>query len=180
VGVSRREFLYAGGAAGAGAALFVFLPSVFKSDGTVVPGAVVGLYPQIEVARLSELQEGVPVFFDYPQVGQANILVKMGEPVNHGVGPDGDIVAFSRICTHMGCPIGEYKHDHKILGPCPCHFTTFDLIHGGMVTLGQATQNLPQVLLNVEGDSVNAGGLMRLLYGYNNSLEGGELVGAST
>jgi arsenite oxidase small subunit len=143
VGVSRREFLYAGGAAGAGAALFVFLPKMFKPDGTEVPGAVVGLYPQIEVAKLSELQEGVPVFFDYPQVGQANILVKMGEPVNGGVGPDGDIVAFSRICTHMGCPIGEYKHDHKILGPCPCHFTTFDLIHGGMVTLGQATQNLP-------------------------------------
>lgn len=86
MGVSRREFLYVGGAAGAGAALFVFLPKVFTSDGTEVPGAVVGLYPQVEVAnpqvevaKLSELQEGVPVFFDYPQVGQANILVKMGK-----------------------------------------------------------------------------------------------------
>lgn len=104
----------------------------------------------------------------------------MGEPVIGGVGPDEDIVAFSRICTHMGCPVGEYKHEYKALGPCPCHYTTFDLIHGGMVSLGQATQKLPQVLLTVDGDSVVAGGLIRLVYGYDNSIEGGVLVGGTT
>ena len=103
------------------------------------------------------------MFFDYPLVGQASILVKMGEPVVGGVGPDDDIVAFSKICTHMGCPISEYQHDLNALGPCACHYTTFDLIHGGMVAMGQATQNLPQVLLNVDGDSGMAGGLMRLV-----------------
>lgn len=73
----------------------------------------------------------MPVDFEYPLVGQKNILVKMGEEVIGGVGDGDDIVAFSRICTHMGCEIEDYRHDHKVLGPCPCHFSTFDLIHGG-------------------------------------------------
>ncbi len=176
---TRREFMYVAGAAGTGVALFLILPKVFDSGPDGDGGALVGVFPTVKVASLSELREGVPVFFDYPLEGQANILVKMGEPVIGGVGPDDDIVAFSRICTHMGCPIGEYQHEYKALGPCPCHYTTFDLIHGGMVAMGQATQNLPQVILNVDGDSVIAGGLIRLVYGHNNSLEGGELVGAT-
>jgi arsenite oxidase small subunit len=175
--------MYVAGAAGTGVALFLVLPKVFDSgsggdaggDGAVM----VGVFPSVKVASLSALEDGVPVFFDYPLEGQANILVKMGEPVVGGVGPEEDIVAFSKICTHMGCPISEYQHEYKALGPCPCHYSTFDLIHGGMVAMGQATQNLPQVLLNVEGDSVIAGGLVRLVYGYTNSLEGGELVGGT-
>ena len=180
---TRREFMYVAGAAGTGVALFLILPKAFDSGSDGQAGgngsALVGVFPSVKVASLSELQDGVPVFFDYPLVGQANILVKMGEPVVGGVGPDEDIVAFSKICTHMGCPISEYQHDLKALGPCACHYTTFDLIHGGMVAMGQATQNLPQVLLDVDGDSVMAGGLMRLVYGYSNSLEGGELVGGT-
>jgi len=176
---TRREFLYVAGAAGTGTALFFILPKFVGSDGPGEGAAIVGVFPSVKVASLSELQEGVPVFFDYPQVGQGNILVKMGEPVIGGVGPDEDIVAFSRICTHMGCPISEYQHEYKALGPCVCHFTTFDLIHGGMVAMGQATQNLPQVILDIDGDAVMAGGLLRLVYGYDNAIEGGELVGGT-
>lgn len=177
--VSRREFLYVAGAAGTGTAIFLILPRVLGPGEVEQSGAVVGVFPSVHVASLSDLEEGVPFFFDYPQVGQSNILIKMGVPVIGGVGPDEDIVAFSRLCTHMGCPISEYQHDYKLLGPCPCHFTTFDLIHGGKVTMGQATQDLPQVLLSVEGESVTASGIIRLVYGYDNSVEGGELVGNS-
>lgn len=176
---SRREFIYVAGAAGTGLAMFLILPRVFDSGSGTDGGAIVGVFPTLKVVSLSELQEGVPVFFDYPLEGQSNILVKMGEPVIGGVGPDDDIVAFSRICTHMGCPISEYQHEYKALGPCGCHYTTFDLIHGGMVAMGQATQNLPQVLLSVDGDNVRAGGIVRLVYGYSNSLEGGKLVGGT-
>jgi len=146
------------------------------SDGSTA--ALVGVFPPVKVASLSGLQDGVHVIFDYPQVGQSSILVKMGEPVIGGVGPGEDIVAFSRLCTHMGCAIPQYQHDYKILGPCPCHYSTFDLIHGGQVTLGQATQNLPQLLLSVSEDDVFATGVFRLVSGFDNTLQGGELVGA--
>lgn len=44
------------------------------------------------------------------------------------------------------------------------------------MTLGQATQNLPQILLKVDGDDVVATGVVRLVYGFHNTLEGAELV----
>jgi arsenite oxidase small subunit len=79
----------------------------------------------------------------------------------------------------MGCAVSEYQHEYKVLGPCPCHYSTFDLVHGGMVTLGQATQNLPQLLLSVKDDDLYADGVFRLVYGFDNTLQGGELVGGS-
>jgi arsenite oxidase small subunit len=208
LGLTRREFFFAGMAGGAVAAIGVLVPmSIASDDGVTVAApttappdttapattttttttmppatdssaAMVGFFPSVTVAQLSDLKEGVPVNFDYPQVGQSNILVKMGEPVIGGVGPDEDIVAFSRLCTHMGCTVPDYKHEHKVLGPCPCHFTTFDLVHGGVVSMGQATQNLPQVLLSVnDAGEVAADGVFRLVYGYANTLEGSQLVG---
>lgn len=178
--LTRREFLFLGGATGAVIAIGVIVPIGIASRDDQSAGeaaAVVGFFPRLRVANLSELQEGVPVMFDYPQVGQSSLLVKMGEPVIGGVGPDEDIVAFSRLCTHMGCSISQYQHEYKVLGPCPCHYSTFDLIHGGQVTLGQATQDLPQLLLSVDDDEVYANGVFRLVYGYDNTLQGGELVG---
>ena len=67
-------------------------------------------------------------------------------------------------------PHRPVQGEHKILGPCPCHFTTFDLRNNGMVVLGQATQNLPQVTLAVEGDDIYATGLMGLIYGFRDNL----------
>ena len=182
--LSRREFLFLGGATGAVLAIGVIVPIGIASRDTSsrsgeASAALVGFFPRVRVAALSDLQEGVPVLFDYPLVGQANILVKVGEPVIGGVGSGEDIVAFSRLCNHMGCAISQYQHEYKILGPCPCHYSTFDLIHGGQVTLGQATQDLPQLLLSVEDDAVYANGVFRLVYGFDNTLQGSELVGDS-
>lgn len=192
--LSRREFLFLGAATGAAAAVGILVPVSIvvrdsQPDGITTtttttttlatgPAAAVAFFPEVAVARVSDLREGVPVDFDYPLVGQKNLLVKMGQGVIGGVGEADDIVAFSRLCTHMGCEIGDYQHEHGVLGPCPCHFSTFDLIHGGQVTLGQATQNLPQVLLRIDGDDVVATGVIRVVYGFSNTLEGGELVTA--
>ncbi|GAA3066976.1 Rieske 2Fe-2S domain-containing protein [Streptomyces olivoverticillatus] len=47
------------------------------------------------------------------------------------------IVAFSKICTHVGCPISLYEQQtHHVL--CPCHQSTFDLSDGGRVIFGPA------------------------------------------
>lgn len=183
--LTRREFVLIGTAIGAGAAVGVILPLSRQPDGETAgsttttvapPAAVVGLFPRIRVASVGDVNATTPITFDYPLQGQSNIMVKLDQPVAGGVGPDEDIVAFSSLCTHMGCVVSEYRPEHKALGPCPCHFSTFDLAHNGMVTLGQATQNLPQVLLSVEGDDIYATGVLRLVYGYANTLQGGRLV----
>ena len=194
--LTRREFLLIGTTAGAVAAVGVVIPLTrVGTEGeaapettppgttpgttpptTAPPAAVVSMFPKVRVAALSEVNATTPITFDYPQVGQANVLVKLDQPVAGGVGPDGDIVAYSSLCTHMGCQVTEYVPEHRALGPCPCHFSTFDLANNGMVTLGQATQNLPQVMLSVEGEDVYATGVVRLVYGYQNTLQGGQLV----
>ena len=60
-----------------------------------------------------------------------------------------------------------------MLGPCPCHYSRFDLAKGGIVILGQATQSLPQVTLESEYREIFATGITGLVYGYFDNLEGG-------
>jgi ubiquinol-cytochrome c reductase iron-sulfur subunit len=58
------------------------------------------------------------------------------------------IVAFSKICTHVGCPISLYEQQtHHVL--CPCHQSTFDLSDGGRVIFGPAGHALPQLRIGV-------------------------------
>jgi len=59
------------------------------------------------------------------------------------------IVAYSKICTHVGCPISLYEQQtHHVL--CPCHQSTFDLADSGRVLFGPAARALPQLELTVD------------------------------
>jgi ubiquinol-cytochrome c reductase iron-sulfur subunit len=61
------------------------------------------------------------------------------------------IVAFSKICTHVGCPISLYEQQtHHVL--CPCHQSTFDLSDGARVIFGPAGHALPQLRISVNSD----------------------------
>ncbi|MFI2199570.1 Rieske 2Fe-2S domain-containing protein [Streptomyces sp. NPDC020192] len=61
------------------------------------------------------------------------------------------IVAFSKICTHVGCPISLYEQQtHHVL--CPCHQSTFDLSDGARVIFGPAGHALPQLRIGVDSD----------------------------
>jgi ubiquinol-cytochrome c reductase iron-sulfur subunit len=65
-------------------------------------------------------------------------------------GVDG-ILCFSKICTHVGCPISLWEQQtHHLL--CPCHQSTFDLAHGGKVIFGPAHRPLPQLKLDVDDE----------------------------
>jgi len=59
------------------------------------------------------------------------------------------IVAYSKICTHVGCPISlNERTTHHLL--CPCHQSTFDLADSGKVVFGPAGRHLPQLPLDVD------------------------------
>jgi len=181
--ISRREMLLAGATVGAMLAAGVVVPVSFilsedDAESSGATGALLPTFPRTRVGSLSELSSGEPQFFDYPLVGQPNIIVKLSSRAMGGVGVDHDIVAFSNACTHMGCPITEYQSEHNVLGPCPCHFTTFDLSKDGEIVLGQATEKLPRLLLEVDGDEIFAEGVFRLVYGHHNTLGGISAVAA--
>jgi ubiquinol-cytochrome c reductase iron-sulfur subunit len=63
----------------------------------------------------------------------------------------GGHVAYSKICTHAGCPVGLYEaSSHQLL--CPCHQSTFDVLDGARPVFGPATRSLPQLALTESED----------------------------
>jgi arsenite oxidase small subunit len=165
--ISRRTFLKAGGGAAAvGAAAVVSgaaeaAPS--DTSRTQLP------YPRKSVARVSALQVNQPVSFTYPDASSPCVAIKMGAAVPGGIGPDRDIVAYSTMCTHMGCPV-SYEPSTRTF-KCPCHYSMFDAEKSGQMICGQATENLPRVLLSVDsGGGVTAVGIDGLLYGRQSNI----------
>jgi len=61
----------------------------------------------------------------------------------------GDYVAYSKICTHDGCPASLYEQQTSRL-LCPCHQSQFDVFHDSKPVFGPATRSLPKLPLGVE------------------------------
>jgi ubiquinol-cytochrome c reductase iron-sulfur subunit len=72
------------------------------------------------------------------------------EPDRAGWAPDG-FVAYSKICTHAGCPVGLYRATERQL-ICPCHQSTFDVPTGATPVFGPAGRPLPQLPIRREAD----------------------------
>lgn len=63
----------------------------------------------------------------------------------------GDYVAYSKICTHAGCPVSLYEQEtSRIL--CPCHQSQFDVTQGAKPVFGPATRSLPQLPITVDDE----------------------------
>jgi ubiquinol-cytochrome c reductase iron-sulfur subunit len=61
------------------------------------------------------------------------------------------IVAYSKLCTHVGCPVGLYQAgEGKLL--CPCHQSTFNVLEGAKPVFGPAARSLPQLPIAVDDD----------------------------
>lgn len=168
--MSRRRFLLGGSGAVIAVIALTAVPGLSLAEPLQ---ALKADYPRLRIGRLSALKIGEPIEFAYPYPDVSNILVKLGTPAGAGVGAQRDVVAFNQQCTHMGGPMqGTYKAAHQVLGPCPLHLTTFDLTKHGMVVAGHATESLPQIVLEVDGDDIYAVGVLGLLYGYAANLSG--------
>jgi len=60
-------------------------------------------------------------------------------------------IAYSVICTHLGCPVKLYEQQtHHLF--CPCHQSTFDAANGAKVVFGPAARSLPQLAISVDAD----------------------------
>ena len=61
------------------------------------------------------------------------------------------IVAYSKVCTHVGCPVALYEQQtHHLL--CPCHQSQFDVSHNARVIFGPAARPLPQLPIEVDSE----------------------------
>ncbi len=121
------------------------------SDGTPVRAADVPTDGLVTV-----FPEGFPGSAD----GQA-VLIRVDpglihpRPGREGWTPDG-LVAYSKVCTHAGCPVGLYQPETRTL-LCPCHQSTFDVLRGAKPLVGPAAVELPQLPLAIDDDGVVVG-----------------------
>jgi arsenite oxidase small subunit len=153
-------------------------------------------FPRVLVANVSDLKAVTPIPFNYPLEETPNILVKLGVKAKGGVGPDGDIVAFSQVCQHLGCiyaflaPGASPGCDPSFKaaipqGYCCCHGGQYDLTDGAKVIGGPPPRSVPQVTLQVDdsGNIFAIGMGPPSIFGHVtgssdvlNDLEGGTLV----
>jgi ubiquinol-cytochrome c reductase iron-sulfur subunit len=124
-------------------------------------GQLVNAEPAVFFPQVGPHGEVIPSRYEGVELQDAKakaavILVRMQPddihpyPRRRGWGVDG-ILCFSKICTHLGCPISLWEHDtHNLL--CPCHQSTFDLADNGTVVFGPAARSLPQLPIGLDGE----------------------------
>ncbi len=172
--------------------------SLWTPSGSPSGGSTTAVsFPRIKVANISDLRLNNPITFNYPLDDEPNMLAKLGQKATGGVGPDGDIVAFSIICQHLGCIVGYQAQgtspscnpSFKAPGPvgyCCCHASIYDLVNGAKVVGGPSLRPQPQVVLQFDEST---GGIYAVamgpptIFGHNtgssdvsHDLQGGKLV----
>ncbi|MGH9325196.1 MAG: Rieske 2Fe-2S domain-containing protein [Terriglobia bacterium] len=166
--VQRRklmEGLIALGVAGFAAMFISLFRSLGTAPGPVLMGAVWKRGQRLvtlqgKTMSVSSLRPGdMTVVFPEDSVGSVRaqtVLIRV-EPAalrlpksRENWAPQG-YLAYSRVCTHAGCPVGEYEATTELL-LCPCHQSTFDVLDGAQPTGGPAARALPQLPLYAAAD----------------------------
>jgi arsenite oxidase small subunit len=160
--LDRRGFLKAGSMAAAGAAALATGVPAAEAQSTLTFTLP---YSRTKVGNIKQLNTGAPVKFTYPDAASPAVLLKVGQPALGGLGPDGDVVAYSTLCPHKGGSLA-YNANERMMA-CPLHFSTFDPAKDGMMVIGQATEKLPriQLVLDQATGDLFAVGVHGLIYG---------------
>jgi arsenite oxidase small subunit len=160
IDVGRRQFLRGSAIAAAGGVA----AAVTTDKAKATPALARVNYPSAKLGNSKDLKVDDPVEITYPDQASPGVLLKLGRPVEGGVGTESDIVAFSTLCPHKGFPLAYVAADKSL--NCPGHYSRFDCEKGGMEIWGHATQNLPQFRLRVDdkGD-IYAVAVDELIYG---------------
>lgn len=162
IDAGRRQFLRGGAVAAAAAGVAATVGPA--REARAAPSLARVDYPVNRLASIKDLKVDQPLEIAYPDADSPGVLLKLGQAVEGGAGPDRDIVAFSTLCPHKGFPLAFVAADRSL--NCPGHYSRFDCEKGGQQIWGHATQNLPQFMLRVDdkGD-IYAEGVDELIYG---------------
>ncbi len=112
-----------------------------------VGGSTVGGGPEVgrgqAIAKESEVAPNTAFPFTDADTGRPGVLVRL---------ENGDLAAYSAVCTHQACTVGYQPETQKLA--CPCHGSVFDPARGAAVETGPATSPLPEVEIEVREDEV--------------------------
>jgi ubiquinol-cytochrome c reductase iron-sulfur subunit len=112
-----------------------------KPEDLDIPGSLITVVPEGYQDNQDVLAKAASILIKFDP-GQLQAPTNLSWTVQN-------IVCYSKICTHVGCPVALYEQTtHHIL--CPCHQSTFDATRGALVTFGPAPRPLPQLPLMVD------------------------------
>ncbi|WP_448623949.1 cytochrome bc1 complex Rieske iron-sulfur subunit [Geodermatophilus sp. URMC 64] len=122
-----------------------------RDDGTPIrpgdaePGSIQTVFPAVEGGNRAS--DAATMLF---RLRPEQLAVNEPRPGQEDFGY-ADYVAYSKICTHAGCPVSLYEQEtSRIL--CPCHQSQFDITKGAKPVFGPATRSLPQLPLGVDDE----------------------------
>jgi ubiquinol-cytochrome c reductase iron-sulfur subunit len=110
--------------------------------GDLAVGSIVTVYPEgtQETDRGQAVDQTVLI-----RISNENFTTQKGRET---WGPHG-YVAYSKLCTHLGCPVGLYEQELQLL-VCPCHQSMFNVTNGAIPNFGPAPRPRPQLPLYVD------------------------------
>ena len=76
---------------------------------------------------------------------------------------EGGVVAYSGICQHLGCQVGDNPSKPQTI-LCPCHSGAYDPRAGCKVIGGPPPRPLPQLPIKLDGEGVLAAGPLEAPY----------------
>jgi arsenite oxidase small subunit len=139
--VTRREmvkFLALGSLTIAGAnAVLAGLPHILKA----------AEMPRMKVGEVSSIPVRGSKLFSYPTQADPCILVRQ---------PNGELVAYSQVCTHLSCAVVHNEKENALF--CPCHHGYFS-VDEGRPYAGPPTRPLPRIKLEQHGNEIFAVGV---------------------
>jgi ubiquinol-cytochrome c reductase iron-sulfur subunit len=167
-GVSRRKLLV-GGLLGALGALGVALVFPIRSLGPN-PGSTLQRTPwrrglraitdDGRPVRASEVPtDGLVTVFPegHPDSADGQVVLMRVRPERLDLPPDradwapDGLIAYSKVCTHAGCPVGLFDPRRAQL-LCPCHQSAFDVLDGAEPVFGPAARALPQLPIAIDDE----------------------------
>ena len=103
--------------------------------------------PRTRIATASLIPAGGSTLFRYPTLDDPCILVRQ---------PDGKLVAYSSVCTHLSCAVIHEQKQNTLY--CPCHNGYFTVAEGRPYA-GPPTRPLPRIVLEEQGNEIYAVGV---------------------
>ena len=115
---------------------------------TALAGRLLRRKPSVEtlVGRVDQLENG-SFLFRYPTDQDPCIAVRT---------PEGNLVAYSQVCTHLSCAVVYNKEANQL--DCPCHRGAFNILQGAPIG-GPPTRPLPRIRLERRGEQIFATGV---------------------
>ncbi len=111
----------------------------------IAAGGIETVFPGIPGGTTNEYADSPTLLIHLRQADSAKVRV----PAKYADFHYGSYYAYSKICTHAGCPASLYEQQTQRL-LCPCHQSQFDVLRGCKPTFGPATRALPQLPISVD------------------------------